>query len=96
VVDRKQHLGSPFGARYCLGARAIGSNNTPMLQISVCEFVSVEAARIGRDYSAEGMKTIPLRTVYVNKQTTLTLREEKKDPDIDAMVEKAAAAYAKL
>ena len=95
VVDRKQHLASPFGARYCLGARAVGANDAPMLQMSVCELISPEAARIGRDYSAEGMK-LPMRTVYVNKQTTLTLREEKQDAAIDALVEKAAAAYAKM
>ena len=95
VVDRKQHLASPFGARYCLGARAVGAGDKPMLQMSVCEFVTPEAAKMGRDYSADGMK-LPMRTVYVNKQTTLTLREEKQDPDIDALVDKAAAAYAKL
>jgi hypothetical protein len=95
VVDRRQHLASPFGARYCLGARAVGAADKPMLQMSVCEFVSPEAAKIGRDYSADAMK-LPMRTVYVNKQTTLTLREEKQDPEIDALVEKAAAAYAKL
>ncbi len=96
IVDRQQHLGAPFGARYCLGARAVGAGNTPMLQISVCEFVSAEAAKVGREYSAEGMKVIPLRTVYANKQTTLTLREEKQTPEIDALVQKAAAVYAKL
>jgi hypothetical protein len=95
VTDRKQHLAAPFGARYCLGARAIGANDKPMLQMSVCEFVSPEAAKQGRDYSAEAMK-LPMRTVYVNAQTTLTLREEKQDPEIDALVAKAAAAYAKL
>lgn len=95
VTDRKQHLAAPFGARYCLGARGVGANDKPMLQMSVCEFVSPEAAKLGRDYSADAMK-LPMRTVYVNAQTTLTLREEKQDPEIDALVEKVAAAYAKL
>jgi hypothetical protein len=95
VVDRKQHLASPFGARYCLGARAVGASDKPMLQMSVCEFVSPDAAKMGRDYSAESMK-LPMRTVYVNAQTTLTVREEKADPEIDALVAKVAAAYAKL
>jgi len=96
IVDRKQHLASPFGARYCLGARAVAAGDATTLQLSVCEFVSAEAARIGRDYSAEGLKAIPLRTVYANKQTTLTVREEKQDPATDAQLRAAAAAYARL
>jgi hypothetical protein len=96
VVDRKQHLGAPFGARYCVGARAVGPGDASMMHISVCEFVNADAARIGRDYSAEGMKSIPFRTVYANKATTLTLREERHEPNVDALVDTAAATYATL
>lgn len=97
VVDVKQHLAAPQGARFCLGARAVGPNKETRLDLSVCEYATPEVARMGRDYSAESMKAvIPNRTVYVNKQTTLIVREDQKTPEIDALVDAASAAFAKL
>lgn len=97
IVDIKQHLAAPQGARFCLGARAVGPNKETRLDISACEYATPDVARIGRDYSLESMKSvIPNRTVYLNKQTTLTVREAEKTPELDALVDKASAAFAKL
>jgi hypothetical protein len=97
IVDVKQHLASPQGARYCQGARIVGADKETRIDISVCEYATADVARIARDYSIEAMKTvIPNRTVYANKQVTLTLREAAKTPDNDALVDKAQSTFAKL
>ena len=97
IVDVKQHLASPQGARYCVGARIVGASADLLLDASACEYATQESARIGRDYSESSLKdVIPNRTIYANKQTTLTLREAQKTPDIDALVGKASSTFAKL
>jgi hypothetical protein len=97
IVDQKQHLASPLGARYCVGARAVSDTKDTLLQISVCECSTPEVARLARDYSAASMSTaIPFRTLYANRQTLLVLREEKNTPEIDALVTKASGVFAKL
>ena len=97
VVDTKQHLASPQGARYCVGARVMGDGADPRMEFSVCEYSTPEVAKLGRDWSEASMKTvIPNRTVYVNGQTVLVIREAQKNADNDALVEKAAGVFGKL
>jgi hypothetical protein len=98
LVDKKQHLASPFGARYCVGARAVAApGDETIYHLSVCEFVSPEVAMMSRDYSDESLATaISNRSVFANKQTTLTLREMNKTPENDALGTKLADAYKKL
>jgi hypothetical protein len=95
IVGQKQHLASPLGARYCVGAQATSDKSEPLLQISVCECSTPEVAQAARDFTAR-TANIPLRTAYANKQTMLVLREEKSAPEIDALVTKAADIFAKL
>jgi hypothetical protein len=95
IVGQKQHLASPLGARYCVGAQAASGANETLLQISVCECSTPEVAQVARDFTAK-TANIPLRTAYVNKQTMLVLREEKSSPEIDALVTKASGIFAKL
>lgn len=95
VVEKKQHLGQVFGARYCVGGKAM-SGAAKLLDISVCEFASEELAKMSRDHSTEALKIIPNRTLYANKQTLLIVREEQKAPENDDALAKAVDAYTKL
>ncbi len=95
IAGQKQHLASPLGARYCVGAQALSDAKETLLQISVCECSTPEVAQLARDFTTK-TANIPLRTVYVNKQTMLVLREEKSTPEIDALVTKASDLFAKL
>jgi hypothetical protein len=96
VTDTKQHLGSPFGARYCLGGRATSDPSTTLLHISVCEYISPELAKAASEYSAQTMSSIENRTVRAHKQLSLTIREEKKAPENDAAAAKATEIFEKL
>jgi hypothetical protein len=100
VVDKKQHLGQTFGARYCVGARVVdkkggdGGTEAALLQMSVCEFVNADVAAQSRDYSTEALKIIPNRAIRANKQTTLTIRDESPvTPAIEAAAAKAFTTY---
>ncbi len=98
LAEKKQHLAAPFGARYCVGARVVpaGSDDT-LYHLSVCEFVSEDVAKMSRDYSDDTLsKSISDRSVYVNKQTTLTTREMSKTPENDALGAKIAETFDKL
>lgn len=100
VVDKKQHLGQTFGARYCVGARVVNGRDAgdlTMLQLSVCEFINAEVAVMSRDYSIEALKMIPNRTVHASKQTTLTVRREQPlTPENEAAAAKAVEVYGAL
>jgi hypothetical protein len=78
VHDQRQHLGRPYGARYCVGAKSGTS-----LALSVCEYVDVEAARSG----AEASRKIALahREIRLNRATSLTVRQIEKTPESDAL-----------
>lgn len=101
VVDKKQHLGQTFGARYCVGARVVDKRSgeagaeAGLLQMSVCEFINAEVAVQSRDYSGEALRAvIPNRAIHANKQTTLTIREESPvTPAIEAAAAKGFATY---
>jgi hypothetical protein len=100
VVDKKQHLGQTFGARYCVGARVVDKKGfdagaeAGLLQMSVCEFVNAEVAVQSRDFSTEALKMIPNRAIHANKQTTVTIRDESPvTPAIEAAAAKVFTTY---
>jgi hypothetical protein len=95
IANQRQHLASPLGARYCVGAQAVSDKKETLLEISVCECATPDVAQVAKTFSDKNT-AIPLRTTYVNKQTLLVVRESKGAPEIDALVPKAAAVFAKL
>ena len=96
IADEKQHLASPFGARYCVGGRAV-SGTTTLLQLSVCEYVTPDVARTSAAYSEQSMKTLmPDRTVRAHKHLALILRPDAKTEEATAAMTKAQATFAGL
>ena len=85
----RQHLGRPYGARYCVGAK---SGNA--LALSVCEYVDSAAAAEGAEMSRK--LSLPNREIRVNQATTLTVREIEKNPAADAVTEKLFERFARL
>ncbi len=90
VTDERQHLASPFRARYCVGAAVADK-----VALSVCEFASPEEARAGRDESTR-MLVVPNRTVYANRTATLTVREESRTAENDALAALLVKTFAAL
>lgn len=96
VVEKKQHLGQPFGARYCVGARVVNGKaetDPTLLQISVCEFISTKVAEQSKIASLEAFKQIPRRDIHVKDQTTLTVRGESDAPEVLGAMKKAIELY---
>lgn len=89
LSDQRQHLARPYGARYCVGARA-GRD----VALSVCEYVDAEAARAGADIS----RKIPLkdREVHVNRATSLTVRLLRKTPESEGVASRLLVAFTGL
>lgn len=99
IVREKQHLGQPFGARYCVGAEAVtdaDASSTRMFFLSLCEFVSPEVAELSTKYNASISKGIADRVVKANKQMTLTTRLEGKTPENQAASDKAFTTFSAL
>lgn len=90
LTDKKQHVGSVYGASYCVGAKSGG------VAYSACEYESADAAKAGRETSMKAFQT-GNREVYTNKKTTLTvLQPSPKTPASEAVVKKSVEAFAKL
>jgi hypothetical protein len=87
--EQRQHLGRPYGARYCVGAKS-GRE----LALSVCEYVDATAAGAG----AEASRKIALanREIRLNRATSLTVRQIHKSPASDALSARFFEAFAKL
>jgi hypothetical protein len=85
----RQHLGRPYGARYCVGGMA-----GTAIAVSVCEYIDAKAAEAG----AEASRKIVLanREIRINQATSLTVREVEKTPEADAVAQKLFASFAKL
>ena len=91
LVEKNQHMAAPFGAQYCLGAEVEGQ-----LALSVCEYGSEQAAKDGREMSLKAFKFVANREIFVNKQTTFTVREKTKTPEVDAVAKRAQQLFAGL
>ncbi|MGQ0503942.1 MAG: hypothetical protein ACT4TC_01330 [Myxococcaceae bacterium] len=63
-----QHLASPVGAIYCVGATLEED-----VSLSICEYADEAAAKKGRELSASAFSAIKGREVFLNKKTTLAL-----------------------
>ena len=85
----RQHLGRPYGARYCVGAKV-----TTEIALSVCEYIDAEAAKSGAESSRK--LVLSNREIQVNHATTLTVREVEKTPAADAVAKRLFASFAKL
>ncbi|MET0790684.1 MAG: hypothetical protein ABW061_04125, partial [Polyangiaceae bacterium] len=85
----RQHLGRPYGARYCVGAMA-GSG----VALSVCEYIDPSAANAGAEASRK--LVLANREIQVNQATSLTVREIEKTPAADAVAKKLFECFAKL
>jgi hypothetical protein len=94
ITGKRQHLASPLGARYCVGAQAVSASKETLLQMSVCECASREVAQAARDFTTT--TNIPLRTAYANGPTLLILREEKSAPEVDRLVTTASTVFGAL
>jgi hypothetical protein len=96
IVEPKQHLASPLGARYCVGARAIDGAAT-LFQLSVCEYLNADVAAKSAAFSETAMKTLlPTRTVRARNHLGLVVLPDANAPGAQAAVEKAHAVFAKL
>lgn len=89
IDTMRQHLARPYGARYCVGAHA-----GPTVVVSVCEYVDAEAARAGAEMSRKIV--LENREIRVNQATTLTVREQEKNPAADETSKKLFDSFAKL
>ena len=89
VDEVKQHLGRPYGARYCVGAT---SGN--VVALSVCEYVDPEAAKSGAATSEK--IPLPNREIRINQATSLTVRDLEKSPTADALAKRLFDSFAKL
>ena len=85
----RQHLGRPYGARYCVGAM---SGTT--LALSVCEYIDPEAALAGTETSRRIL--LANREIRISKSTSLTVRELEKTPATDALEQKLFDRFAQL
>lgn len=76
--EQRQHLGRPYGARYCVGAKS-----GTALALSVCEYVDEAAARAG----VEGSRKIALahREIHLKRTTSLTVRQIETTPESAAL-----------
>lgn len=85
----RQHLGRPYGARYCVGAMA-----GTAVAISVCEYIDPDAANAGAEASRK--LVLANREIQINQSTSLTVREVEKTPAADALAKKLFESFGKL
>ena len=87
--DQRQHLGRPYNARYCVGAKS-----GPDIALSVCEYIDPDAARSG----AEASRKIALahREIRLNQATSLTVRQINKNAASDALAARLFQTFARL
>jgi hypothetical protein len=91
LAEEAQHLASPVGASFCVGARS--PQNVAM---SACEYADDAAAAAGRDMSRKAFATVLHRDIVVNKKTTLTILQAPFDAQSQAAHDAAVAAFKKL
>ena len=91
LEGQAQHLASPIGARFCIGAKS-----PQHLSMSACEYADVATAAAGRAASAKAFAQVDHRDILVNKKTTLTLLQSPFDAQSQAAHDKAVAEFKKL
>jgi hypothetical protein len=83
----QQHLGSPFGAEYCMGLKA-GVD----VHASICEYKDAKTAAENREASLKSLN-VPNRNIYLNGATTLTVRIGTRTEAEDALGQKMITAF---
>jgi hypothetical protein len=89
--DRRQHLAAPFRARYCFGARTDHD-----VAISICEYGDAHGAKLGRDESLKAFSAVQNREIFLNRSTTLTLRQGRPTAASQAVIRKLVEAFSKV
>lgn len=89
--EARQHLGAPFGAKYCVGART-GDD----VHLSVCEYDGDERAADGARRSKTAFAGVENRRVERNGATTLTVRLGKRTAADEALARKIVDAFATM
>ena len=89
--DPKQHLATPFSARYCMEAHTANDVVT-----DVCEFADDASATKGKEASTKAFGSVPLRTLYLNKKTMLTLRDATPTPKSAEEIKTLVATFTAL
>ncbi len=89
VEDVKQHLGRPYGARYCVGTQL-----SHLVAISLCEYVDAAAATAGAVVSEK--IPLPNREIHINQATSLTVRDLEKSPAADALAKRLFESFARI
>lgn len=89
--EERQHLGAPFGAKYCVGART-GED----IHLSVCEYDGDERATAGASGSRTAFAGVENRRVERNGATTLTVRLGKRTAADEALARKIVDAFATM
>src|SRR5262249_31328215 len=96
IIEEKQHLASPLGARYCVGAKTVEGEQT-ILWLSVCEYVTPDLAKSAGAYSEETLSfSIKNRKVYANRNTALVVKLEQDKPENQQASSKAVEVFTKL
>ena len=92
LTEKQQHVASVFGAKFCLGAKTDNE-----MAFSACEYVDEAAAKAGRDSSLKALAVVPNREIFMNKKTTLTIRQPARKTALsEAASKKAAQIFSKL
>lgn len=89
LIEQRQHLGRPYGARYCLGAKS-----GPNVAISLCEYVNREEAEKGVEQSRK--VALSHREIRINQATSLTVRQINHDPASEQLSKRMLEEFAKL
>ena len=92
LTEKRQHVAAAFLARYCLGA--LGPSN---VAFSVCEFETADGAAAGKKESETALASVPNRTLVLNAETVLTVREpDPPTPESAELRKKVVALFEKL
>ena len=87
----RQTLALTVEASYCTI-----SGSPSGLGVAICEYADEAAAERGRALSLDRLKAVPNREIFVNRKTTLTLRNTPNDDVVRAEIKKAHEVFSKL
>lgn len=87
----RQTLALTVEASYC-----VISGSPSGLGVAICEYVDEKAAERGKALSLERLQAVPNREIFVNRKTTLTLRNTPNDETVRAEIKKAQEVFSKL
>ncbi|MBS2019607.1 MAG: hypothetical protein JST00_42490 [Deltaproteobacteria bacterium] len=89
ITDEKQHLASPYQAKFCVGAKA----KLDEVTFSICEYDTEKQAAEGAALNDKSFKFVKNRQTHRNGATTLTILEAAKNDENDAVVKKLVELF---